>query len=143
MTREGLLSHNALHGMLLHCNCIPLPMFSPAALYSFSNSLIDSRTTRARQITLHSRGRPIPGPKRPLMVSCLSTPTRQGMRFTRFPCVYSEIAQYERKGHSQIAATSRNQEESDRRTIPLVLPRLFSIELWACFYGWDKPHKIS
>lgn len=143
MTREGLLSHNALHGMLLHCNCIPSPALNPIALYSFSNSLIDSRTIRARQITLHSRGRPIPGPKRPLMVSCLSTPTRQGMHFTRFPCVYSEIAQYERKGHSQIAATSRNQEESDRRTIPLVLPRLFSIELWACFYGWDKPHKIS
>ena len=143
MTREGLLSHNALHGMLLHCNCIPLPMLSPAALYSFSNSLIDSQTTRARQITLHSRGRPIPGPKRPLMVSCLSTPTRQGMHFTRFPCVYSEIVQYESKRRSQTTTTSRNQEESDRRTIPLVLPRLFCIELWACFYGWDKPHKIS
>lgn len=143
MNREGLLSHNALHGMLLHCNCIPSPALNPIALYSFSNSLIDSRTIRARQITLHSRGRPIPGPKRPLMVSCLSMPTRQGTRFTCFPCVHSEIVQYESKRRSQTTTTSRNQEESDRRTIPLVLPRLFCIELWACFYGWDKPHKIS
>lgn len=143
MTKEGLLSHNTLHGMLLHCNCIPSPALNPIALYSFSNSLIDSRTIRARQITLYSRGRLIPGPKRPLMVSCLSTPTCQGMRFARFSCVHSEIAQYESKRRSQTTTTSSNQEESDRRTIPLVLPRLFSIELWACFYGWDKPHKIS
>ena len=143
MTREGLLSHNALHGMLLHCNCIPSPALNPIALYSFSNSLIDSRTIRARQITQYSRDRPIPGPKRPLMVSCLSMPTCQGTRFTHSPCAYSEIAHYESKRRSQTTTTSRNQEESDRRTIPLVLPRLFSIELWACFYGWDKPHKIS